>query len=148
MNALFVLLGALGTALLGWMGKRTETKVEADRIAIEALKYELDSTREQLKSVREELRAVREEMRRIEEEARAERKEAYDLQDRNRMALSIAMAFIQKLREKIESTGATAPAVPEDLKLYTQAILRIPETAILPEQPPPIPPPVEEPTTH
>lgn len=67
---------------------------------------------------------MRQEVRRLEADARAQNKAAYEIQDRARLAVSLAMAFIHDLRTKMTGAGVHAPEVPDDLAIYAQAIMR------------------------
>jgi hypothetical protein len=90
---------------------------------LEALRQELDRAALELDRVTREIADMRQEVRRLEADARAQNKAAYEIQDRARLAVSLAMAFIHDLRTKMTGAGVHAPEVPDDLAIYAQAIM-------------------------
>lgn len=117
--ALITMLGTGGgvSTYYSWKAKKVEMETTQDAARIDAAQAHIEI-------LRAEVQTLRAEMRQVEANARAERSEAWHIQDRARLALSLAVSHITRLELHIAaSIPPPAPARPADLEKYVRELL-------------------------
>lgn len=101
-TALGVAIGGAATAFFAWLGRFGEMRSQRQ-------KSKIDYQQSQITALKDEIAALKADMRNIESEARKERAEAYSIQDRARLALSMAASHISLLNAHILARGHRRP---------------------------------------
>ena len=135
-TAIGVAIGGAATAFFAWLGRFGEMRSQRQKV-------KLDYQQAQIAALRDEITALKASMSTIEAAARTRQEAAYRIQDRARLALSMAISHINLLNSHIaRRTPPPAPPVPDDLARYIEALLwsapiHSPETATQPPRSPP-----------
>lgn len=116
-TAIGVAIGGAATAFFAWLGRLGEMRSQRQKV-------KLDYQQAQIAALGEEIAALKATVKAVETEARTRQEEAYRIQDRARLALSMAISHITLLNSHI-NRGAPPPAppIPADLDTYIGALL-------------------------
>lgn len=130
-TALGVAIGGAATAFFAWLGRFGEMRSQRQ-------KSKIDYQQSQITALRDEIATLKTDMRNIESEARKERAHAYSIQDRARLALSMAASHISLLNAHILARRPPpAPPLPDELSRYIEVLLWSAPVDNIPPRPPP-----------
>lgn len=116
-DAFFGFAGILVGAIFAWFGKRKELSAGEN-------KARLDATAAHVDRLDRENENLRSRLEKIEEETRQSQAEAYAMQDKARMALSMAVSHLVMLTGHINNRmPPPAPPIPDELKSYIHSLL-------------------------
>jgi hypothetical protein len=124
----YTLLGILGggavTGAFAWLGHWTTARTDRHKSDLDYSRSQIASLQEQNNRQATEIAALRAEMRALELSIRSEREEAWDIQDRARLAISLAVGYIHLLQSHISSRKPPPyPHMPEELERYISLLL-------------------------
>ena len=116
-TAIGVAIGGAATAFFAWLGRFGEMRSQRQKV-------KLDYQQAQIAALRDEITVLKATVKAVEESARTRQEEAYRIQDRARLALSMAISHINLLNSHIaRHTPPPAPPIPADLARYIEALL-------------------------
>lgn len=111
---IWVFLGVAVTAFFTYLGTR-KPKSDSTMAFVDQLQEEVASLRSEVKSLREQVTVA-------DDTARAAKKEAYEMQDKAKLQLTIMQAYIYELRAHVAAGNPPPPPSlpPEIESLFTK----------------------------